>query len=164
MRITKRIVAIVMVFLLCTPFLGITVDANSPPSAEFVEEDHVFGIIDLFLLPFIMIPGMVLTAVSESFVAALFRMDAQQRKIVRRTNVLSQLLMWSMYVVLYAALSMDVLPAITMLETAVYLGEFLVYRFVLKTVPIKRILIYTFTANTVSLILGIGLNLLLFHR
>ena len=44
------------------------------------------------------------------------------------------------------------------LELMVYTGEFFLYRWRFRTVPLRRILVYTVVANTVSLLLGILLD------
>lgn len=115
----------------------------------------------LLLYAALSVIGVFWTVLLESVVAGFFRLNIPHGKLIRRTNILSQISMRLIYVLLYSTIFHDYVFALIILELAVYLGEWLVYRKFMSGVSGKKILLYTLTANTVSLVLGFWINQLL---
>lgn len=97
---------------------------------------------------------LLLTVFTEGLIAGCFRLQGF-RETIKCTNIVSQILMHSAYVLLYAFLSHNYLLDMLILEVLVFTGEFLYYRYVMWSISAKRIFAYTVTANTASLILGV---------
>lgn len=97
---------------------------------------------------------LLLTVVTEELIAVCFRLKGF-RGIIRRTNIVSQILMHTAYVLLYALFSHNYLLNTLILEVLVYTGELLYYRHVMWGIPAKKCFAYTVTANTASLIIGV---------
>lgn len=97
--------------------------------------------------------ALVLTVILESLLAVPFRLRMYS-PLIRRTNVVSQVLMHACYILLYRFLFWKYTLATLVLEVLVYAGEFLFYRWKMADVSWKRCLLYTVTANTVSLLVG----------
>ena len=70
------------------------------------------------------------------------------------TNVLSQILMRSLHILLYGWVFSRYVFTVVVLEILVYSGEYLFYRIKMKDMPHSRVLWYTITANTLSLVLS----------
>lgn len=114
--------------------------------------------IGIFLYVILSVIGVLLTVFLEWLTAAAFKLSKLYGRLVIGTNVVSQVCMRLLFVVLYGTLFYRYAIALVFLEIAVYLGEFLFYRKFMYGVSAKKCLLYTLTANTVSLILGFGLN------
>lgn len=97
---------------------------------------------------------LLFTVIIEMCVAACFRLSGF-REVIKRTNIVSQILMHSAYVLLYAIFTHNYLLDMLILEVLVYTGEFIFYRHVMWSVPAKKCFAYTITANTASLVLGV---------
>lgn len=97
---------------------------------------------------------LLLTVAAEILVAVLFRMK-DFLDIIKRTNIVSQILMHSLFVLLYAFVSSNYLLNMLILEVLVYTGEFIYYSKTIWGISAKKCFVYTVTANTASLILGI---------
>ncbi len=97
---------------------------------------------------------LLLTVVVEGLVAEVFRLKGFLH-LIRRTNIISQILMHSAYVLLYAIFTHNYLLDMLILEVLVYTGEYLFYRHAMWSIPAKKCFAYTITANTASLILGV---------
>ena len=157
MKDSMRILILLMALMLCLPMLSLEVLANAPPGAEFAEDSNRV----ILVIPYFFTPGMILTVMSESLVARLFRMDAWERRRIRWTNFFSQILMRMLFLLLGAYLPLKYMGLVVLTEAAVYSGEFMIYRKILKGNSTGKLLTYTATANTVSMILGILMNSLL---
>ena len=155
MRRRERLFARMTTLAYYVALLPTEVLANAPAQAEF--EGPSSSII--LIIPYFFSLGMLLTVVSESQVARLFRMEDWERRRIRWTNFFSQILMR----VLFLALPLGYIGAVVLTEVVVYVGEFLLYRKILPNHSVRRLLAYTIAANTVSLILGIILNYLLLN-
>ena len=97
---------------------------------------------------------LLLTVATEVLIAVCFRMKAFL-DIIKRANIVSQILMHSMFVLLYALVSQNYLLNTLILEALVYTGEFLYYSKKTWGISAKKCFLYTVTANTASLVLGI---------
>lgn len=119
----------------------------------------------LFLIVGIL--GIALTCWLERLVSLPFGLKKDYGKLIVRTNIVSQMLMRAAQgLAAYAPLGRgSILPyvfLIILLEILVYLCEFLFYRRRMVTVSWKRCLLYTVTANTVSLLGGLALLYVIF--
>lgn len=97
---------------------------------------------------------LLLTVFTEVLVAVCFRLK-DFLDIIKRTNIVSQILMHSTYVLLYAFFTHNYLLDMLILEVLVYTGEFFYYRHRIFGISAKKCFVYTVTANTASLILGV---------
>ena len=165
MSALKRASIIILLSLLCFSLLSTNVAANSPPGREFRNDPGFSFWGNALYYSLLSFPGLVLTILSESLTAVIFRIGSKERNMIRWTNFISQVLMRVLFVSLYHVLGVEYLVAITLLEIMVYIGEFLIYRHLFKTINTIRVLLYTIMANTVSLLIGIYLkDLLLFFN
>ena len=123
-------------------------------------EDHLdrdtaisgFGIV-VFLLA--SVAGVAVTCFLEDLVALPFSLWKRYRKQILCTNIFSQVLMRLLHILLYGWVFNRYIWTVVVLEVLVYSGEFLLYRMTMKDVSAKRVLLYTVSANTVSLLLSI---------
>jgi len=97
--------------------------------------------------------GLLLTCLVEWLVAVF--MGLENRTVVVKVNRVSQILMHVLYIALYSVIFWRYTVALIVLELLVYVGEFVCYRFwLMRDIPVKKCLLFTVTANTASLILG----------
>ena len=87
----------------------------------------------------------------EVLTATVFRFKENQIGIVAVVNVITQIFMRLLYLIL----PFTYLVSTIVLETFIYLGEFLLYKKLFKNENILKLLIYTIIANTISLVFGI---------
>lgn len=132
----------------------IPVYANAPPPAEG-ENIKLAGLPTALLLGFIVLCGIVITCFCEWLVSLLFRLNYRNSRLILWTNVVSQILMWLTYILLCGYLLLDRVLVIVILEVLIYTGEFLIYWRKMREVSWLKCLIYTVTANTASLLLGL---------
>lgn len=149
----------IFILLLLVGILCMEVSANSPPSqlrdpGEMTSGDLVF----YFILAAC---GAVFTIVTEVLAMRVLGKRNNYQKLVVVTNLVSQLLMHALYLSLYSVFYKQFVYVVIVLELLVYAGEFLIYRWKMKSISTGRILIYTVIANTLSLLVGIGMILLL---
>lgn len=130
----------------------IPVYANAPPSAQG-EGTEVTGLPAVLLLGFLVLCGIVITCFCEWLVSLVFRLDRRNTRLILWTNAVSQILMWLAYFLLHNFL--DRIWIIVILEVLIYTGEFLFYWRKMHAVSWKKCLLYTVTANTASLLLGL---------
>ena len=98
----------------------------------------------------------------ELLVASIFGLYEYRRCIIW-TNIASQLLMRIAYRLLRGLIpTYFVLTLI--LEVFVYIGEYLVYRRSFTDVSRRKCLAYTLTANTLTLVFGVALQIFLFSH
>lgn len=120
-------------------------------------DTHVSPIAWFFYIV-ISLVGILLTCGVEWGVAAIFRFTLAYSKIILLTNVCSQIVMRILFLILYSLMPRYVL-VMALLEMLVYSGEFVVYQMTLHGFSTKKRLLYVLTANTVSLVVGLLLNL-----
>lgn len=108
----------------------------------------------------ISIAGLILTCGVEWIVGRLFNLTSLFGKLILVTNIVSQVLMRILFLILYSILPQYVLVML-ILEVLVYVGEFVVYRFQMDCISVRKCIFYAVTANTASLLLGLLLNLYL---
>ncbi len=99
--------------------------------------------------------SLVLTCWVEKLIASPFGLKERYRKLIGRTNIVSQVLMHLGYVVFYSVIFWKYTYATLFLEICVYAGEFFFYSWRMKDVSRRKCLAYTLTANTASLVLGL---------
>lgn len=73
--------------------------------------------------------------------------------MILRVNLVSQVIMWLLFLI-FAMPAFLTIPVTVALEIGIYVLEYLYYRNQIQDVTRKKCLIYTLTANTVSLIFG----------
>ena len=108
--------------------------------------------------------GILLTVLSERMVCKWFGLRSKYGKLVVTVNLLSQFVMRMLYLLLYSILFFDYAWTTFLLEIAVFVCEYLIYRHRMANVSAKKCVFFTLTANLVSFILGFGLNRILFFR
>lgn len=92
---------------------------------------------------------------TEWIVAWLLGLGPQNTRRVIRVNVVSQILMHTLYITFYSLIFWRYTAALILLELLVYAGEFICYRFwLMRDIPAKKCLIFVVIANTASLVLG----------
>lgn len=121
---------------------------------EFTVESwkSYFGIA---LYKFLSILGTLLTCSLELLVAVPFGIQKHRKGMIFWTNAVSQALMYVLYAVLYGVIFWKYRYVVILLEVLVYTGEYLWYSRKMHDVSRRKILLYTVTANTASLILGL---------
>lgn len=106
------------------------------------------------LYMFVSVLGTILTCSLELLVAVPFGIQKHRRGMIFWTNVVSQALMYVLYIVLYSVIFWKYRYVVILLEVLVYTGEYLWYSWRIHDVSRRKILLYTVTANTASLMLG----------
>ena len=119
-----------------------------------VTADTGYNFFGLILAAFLSVELLILSIGIEVALAPIFRLRGKQVLTVFLTNLATQISMR----LLYLFLPLPYLVETMILELMVYTGEFFLYRWRFRTVPLRRILVYTVVANTVSLLLGILLD------
>ena len=135
-------------------YIVIPVYANAPPRLEGGSGTGI-GLPPVLLLGFIVLCCMVITCFCEWVVSLFFGFDRRNSRLILWTNVVSQILMWPVYILLILFVKLDPIWIIVILETLIYTGEFLFYWRKMHAVSWKKCLLYTVTANTASLLLGL---------
>ena len=77
--------------------------------------------------------------------------------MIRLTNLVSQILMRVLFVCIHLLLNNYYLSIIAV-EILVYFGEYLAYCKIFREITIRKRLLFTIFANTVSLLLGMWMN------
>ena len=98
--------------------------------------------------------GMMLTCIAETVAAVPFGLNKQYIWMILLTNACSQILMHAAYLGLYGVVFWKYKYVVIMLEVLVYAGEYLWYSRKMRDIPTMKILAYTVTANTLSLVVG----------
>jgi len=98
--------------------------------------------------------GMLLTCIAELLVATPFGLTKRYKCTIILTNILSQIVMHTAYLSLYSVFFWKYKYVVILLEVLVYTGEYLWYSRQMWDVSQRRVLAYTMTANTTSLVLG----------
>ncbi len=114
-----------------------------------------FGIIAYF---FVSLIGIFITCITEGMVATAFKLDGKYAKLIRCTNIISQIAMRFLFVLFYSLLFWRYLIAVVLLEILVYTGEYLIYRKKMTDISAKKCLLYTVCANSLSWIIGAVVN------
>lgn len=124
-------------------------------AADTFETEVYINGLGVMLYPLLVLLGILLTCFAEGLTARAFGLRAAYGKLIKWTNVVSQLLMHLCYILFYSFVFWKYTWATIVLEILVYIGEYLFYRWRMKTVHWKKCLTFTLTANTVSLVLGL---------
>lgn len=101
--------------------------------------------------------GMVLTCLIERLVAIPFGLKKQYGRLILVTNIVSQILMYVGYVMLYSVIFWKYSYATIILEILIYVGEYLVYHQKMTDIPKVKRFAYAMAANTASLVIGLTL-------
>jgi hypothetical protein len=91
---------------------------------------------------------------TETVISLLFGFRGRQTLTVLIVNICSQVIMRLLYLVLPFTYLIETI----ILEVCVYTAEFLIYKKYFKDISTIKIVGYTITANTLSLLLGIFLD------
>jgi hypothetical protein len=144
----RKLIRIATLFLLLSA-VCIPVFANSPPGG-----DPGGGFIAFLLYFFIVFGSLMITLATESLLSLCFPGCGKHTGKVLLANLCSQILMHAAYGTMVGFFTNRV-PLIVALEAFVYCGEYLFYRKRMKDVSKKEILIFTLSANTLSLLAGL---------
>ena len=128
--------------------------ANAPPPTEG-ESVEVVGLPAFLMLGFLVLCGMVITCFVEWLVSFVFCLHHRNNRLILWTNVVSQILMWLVYILLCGLFRLEHIWVVVILEVLVYAGEFLVYWKKMHEVSWLKCLLYTVAANTASLLIGL---------
>jgi hypothetical protein len=101
--------------------------------------------------------GIAATVILEWLIVFCFP-QLLHTKVVIATNLVTQTVMRILFVLLYSFVWQNYILWTVLLEILVYTAEYLIYRKKMFTAPEKAILAYTITANTVTLLIGLGIN------
>lgn len=123
-----------------------------------VDSYSYFWRILLFLL--ISAAGIFMTCVIEGFVALFFEWIRNYTKLIRITNIISQLAMrlgqiLLLWILPVRNLAVSYFWMVLLLEIPVYVCEFLVYKKHIWEASWQRCLVYTVCANTASALFGL---------
>lgn len=97
---------------------------------------------------------MLISVGTETLASFLFKFREKQTGIILIVNTCSQVIMRLLYLVLPFTYFVETI----ILEILVYTGEFVIYKKHFKKTSTWEIVVYTITANTLSLLLGIFLD------
>ena len=147
--------------VLLTPLLTVKVFANSPPSNTVGPQPYTGT--ELLVYIIFALGGMVLTVIVEAFAVRMLRSYGNFSTLVVVTNICSQIVMHGVNLCLSPYLYHHKLLLLVILELIVYATEFFVYRRKMRSLPAKKVLIYTCVANTLSLVTGIAGYLYMFY-
>ena len=100
--------------------------------------------------------GMVFTVITEYLVSIPFGLWKDEGKTIVLTNIISQMAMHLLYILLYGVLFWQYIQAVLLLEILIYAGEYMFYRCAFWPPNRKKALVFTLTANTVSLLVSIA--------
>ena len=161
----KRCVSLLLLLLLVLSALTLPVLANSAPSRENGEAVVSTGSVAYTILVILLVVGvsMGITCFVEWLIAGWFHLGKHNNKLILKTNLASQLIMWAVFLVVLLLSNVWLIEimiayywlVLICVETPIYVGEFLVYRKKMPEISWTRCLAYTVTANTASLLLGL---------
>jgi hypothetical protein len=150
-----NILKISSVFDISPPFFFLTSDVNYDFSTDTFTARFYKSQFDAMIFSLFMgISRIAFSVIIELLIAVLFSLN--RKGIILLTNLITQLGMTTV-------MSFIFLPYIQMLiimETNIYILEFAIYKLEYNEVKTKTILLYTITANTASLFLGLLFNFL----
>lgn len=147
--------------ILRNPFAYSTGSFYYDAATDQWEQSSVISAIGVILYVFISIVGVIITCLVERLTAWPFGLGKTYGLTIILTNVVSQIIMRVLYIFVDMLFLRNYVLAMILLELLVYTFEYLFYRKRMKDMSWKRILAYTVTANTASLIIGYGLIFLL---
>ena len=166
----KTAIFLILIFLIY--LLAISVSANAPPSAELEGTTEIppSVLLTLLALPVIVLLPLAVTCFSEWLTSVAFQLHKMYGGIIIRVNLASQGVMWALYLIfsLLVRVWFRADPShyyvlfIAALELVIYIGEYFTYKRIMRSVSNKRCLLYTLTANTISLSLGLMCNYIVF--
>ena len=162
----KKIVAFLLmfsIFVFCLPQVAF---ANSPgPNLDGTYEPQPGWVIFIIVLYLVII---AFTCFVEWLVCIPFEMHYVYSGVIIATNVTTQIIMHFLQRLLMAVFSMSIIDAIacyiltvTILEVAVVISEFLIYRKKILGYSIQSLLLYVLSANAASAFGGILLLILI---
>ena len=143
----RRLVQMAM-FILLMGSVAMPVFANSPPGGG------INPVIDFILYAVFVFVSLMITLATESLLSLFFPGCGKYTGMILLTNLCSQLLMHATYAAVEGFFT-HVVPLVVVLEVMVYAGEYLYYKRRMKDVSQKEILIFTVSANTLSLLTGL---------
>ena len=144
----RRLLQMVM-FILLMVSVAMPVFANSPPG-DIPEA----GFIGAILYVLFVVISLVVTLATESLLSFVFPGCMKYTGMILLTNLCSQILMHTLYAATERFFAKQLL-LVVILEVMVYCGEYFFYRWRMKNVPKLEILIFTLSANTLSLLTGL---------
>ena len=121
------------------------------------EQQSFISYFGMILYVFLSLIGVVVTCLVERLAAWPFGLGKAYGRTILLTNVVSQVVMRLAHIFLHILLIRSYIWTVILLELPVYTCEYLFYRKRMKDISWKRVLAYTGTANTASLIIGSGL-------
>lgn len=124
--------------------------------------EQAFSGLGVFMYLLLSAVGLFFTCLTEWVIAVPFRLSRGYGRMIIFTNIVSQILMRTLYVLLYGPLIRKYIVMTVLLEVLVYVGEGLFYCLKIKDIPLKRVIAYTAAANTASLLVGLAINWYLF--
>ena len=156
----KRIVAILLVLVLLLCVCALPISAKAPGPAEGGDPFPVNPVL-IALLVVTCAAGVVLTVVVEWLIGKVFGIGRHHKKLVVWTNIATQIILRILQFFTFSLLPNGMSAVVwcsiylPTLEFLVYLAEFLVYNRRMRDVSWKKCLLYTVTANTASLLVGL---------
>ena len=129
-------------------------------ATDTLEMETAHSSLAFILYVLVSLAGLVLTCFCEWLVGGAFKLTAVHGKLIIIVNVVSQIVMRVLFVILYSMIPQYWL-IMMLLELLVYAGEFVAYCRIAWYMPTRKWLVYVLTANTVSLIVGAVLNLMI---
>lgn len=156
----RRLIAATLTWILILPICPVIASANAPGPAYPGEARYVKPVIVIVLL-LISVFGTLFTMLVEWMLCKPFGIGNEYRRLVLGTNLVTQLLLRFLQLFTFAlapeGMSLFAWSAVylAILEFLVYLAEFLVYIRKMRDISWIKCLLYTVSANTVSLLGGL---------
>lgn len=136
-------------------FMELAGEVYYDAQADTLEVSEQVSISAIVFFVFLSLGGLALTLMVEYFASWPFKLDREFGKLILLTNLVSQLLMRLVDLFIRGFIGFNYVYMVLILEVLVYAGEFLFYRKKMTGVSWKKCLLYTVTANTISLVLGL---------
>lgn len=138
-------------------FMELAGDVYYDAKTDSLTVQEQLSTVSILTFLIISIAGLLLTLFVEWEVGWAFGLHKEYSRLILLTNTVSQVLMRIVDILIRGFIGFAYLYVVLVLEVFVYAGEFLVYRKKMKTVSWKRCLLYTITANSASLLIGLWL-------
>ena len=155
----KRVIPVLLLFILLFVFLPQVAFANSPGPDLDGNVDPKPATIITVVVVYLMIVGF--TCLVEWLVSIPFKMHEECAKLILVTNVLTQVVMHALELLFLWVMAALPIVWITFpillfsLEIIVYFSEFFIYKEKMLGFTTWQIFLYTVLANTASLLLGL---------
>lgn len=128
----------------------LTYDAsNGNVKVNKYEDNITFFIVNII--------GVILTIIIETITAVFFKMKPFRNIVV--VNLITQVIMR----ILGFISPLEYLLTLFILEVLVYISEYNIYRKIYKEISSRKVLVFTVIANSLSLVIGLIVNFIMYN-